>query len=300
MWTLALFLAAFGAVPVSADTVKFIEGPVLLGFNRSHTVVRCSIEVTGVVSPRIDFYINGTLSSMRPQLSCNSENVQSYQLEDESQCPVNNTEGEMKKRVHRAMTVRTCPGTQSSVDPITIQCVVRSDREPTVNGTVSNTMQLCYNENGEPCLNAQKGENVIFTHGPVCPNEVLGKICLQTTPCTTTTPPPPPPLSPSQSSAQPTVAPSASPTPLPPTTGGDASGQLSEGQLMLIIYVASGAAAFFALLVVCLVGMLCCMVVKKHHMKKAAAPLSQGRRGEVGTWTVLSVVGSGCHGLDVE
>lgn len=50
---------------------------------------------------------------------------------------------------------------------------------------------------------------------------------------------------------------------------------------MLIIYVASGAAAFFALLVVCLVGMLCCMVVKKHHMQKAAAPLAQGRRGEV-------------------
>ena len=302
MWTLVLFLAAFGTVPVSADTVKFIEGPVLLRFNRSHTVVRCSIEVIGEVSPRIDFYINGTLSSLRPLLSCNSENVQPYQLEDVSQCPVNNTEGEMKKRVHRAMTVRTCPGTPSSFDPIAIQCVVRSDGEPTVNGTVSNTMQLCYNENGEPCLNAQKGENVIFTHGPVCPNEVLGIICMQTTPCTTTTPPPPPPppLSPSQSSAQPTVAPSASPTPLPPTTGGDAPGQLSEGQLMLIIYVASGAAAFFALLVVCLVGMLCFMVVKKHHMKKAAAPLAEGRRGEVGTWTVLSVGGSGWHGLDVE
>ena len=297
MWTLVLFLAAFGTVPVSADTVKFIEGPVLLRFNRSHTVVRCSIEVIGEVSPRIDFYINGTLSSLRPLLSCNSENVQPYQLEDESQCPVNNTEGEMKKRVHRAMTVRTCPGTQSSVDPITIQCVVRSEREPTVNGTVSNTMQLCYNDKDEPCLCAQGDEGVIFLHGSVCPNEDLGKICLQSPPDTTTAPPPP---SPPQLTTQPTVTPSASPTPLPPTTGGDAPGQLSERQLMLIIYVASGAAAFFALLVVCLVGMLCCMVVKKHHMKKAAAPLAEGRRGEVGTWTVLSVGGSGWHGLDVE
>ena len=300
MWTLVLFLAAFGTVPVSADTVKFIEGPVLLRFNRSHTVVRCSIEVTGVVSPRIDFYINGTLSSMRPLLSCNSENVQPYQLEDSSvpsQCIVNNTDGEMKRRVHQAMTVRTCRGTPSSFDPIAIQCIVRSDIDPTVNGTGSNTMQLSYNEEFKPCLIAKEGEGVIFLPGPVCPNEDLGKICLQSPSDTTTTPPPP---SPPQSTTQPTVTPSASPTPLPPTTGGDAPGQLSEGQLMLIIYVASGAAAFFALLVVCLVGMLCFMVVKKHHMKKAAAPLAEGRRGEVGTWTVLSVGGSGWHGLDVE
>ena len=295
MWTLALFLAAFGAVPVSADTVKFIEGPVLLRFNRSHTVVRCSIEVTGVVSPRIDFYINGTLSSMRPLLSCNSENVQPYQLEDSSvprQCIVNNTDGEMKRRVHQAMTVRTCRGTPSSFDPIAIQCIVRSDIDPTVNGTGSNTMQLRYNEKGQPCLKPQDGEGVIFLHSAVCPNEDLGKLCLQPP----LPPPPPPPPSTSQSSTQPTVTPSPSSTPILTKTGVDPSGPLSEGKWMLIVYVVSGAAAFFALLVVCLAGMLCCMVVKKHHMRKAAAPLSQGRRDEVGMWTVLSVGGSGWHG----
>lgn len=290
MWTLALFLAAFGAVPVSADTAKFIEGPVLLSFNRSHTVVRCSIEVTGEVSPRIDFYINGTLSSKYPQLSCNSEYMHPYQLENGSvpkQCTVT-TEGETKRRRHQAMAIRTCPDTPFY--PITIQCLVHSDIEPAVNGTESNTMQLSYNKRGEPCLNAGQ-KDVIFMPVPVCPGEDLGKICLHTSP----SPPPPQP-----SSTQPPVTPTASPTPLLPTTGGDASGQLSEDKLMLIIYVASGAAAFFALLVICLVGMLCCMVMKKHHMQKAAAPLSQGRRGEVGTWTVLSVGGSGWHGLDVE
>ena len=299
MWTLVLFLAAFGTVPVSADTVKFIEGPVLLRFNRSHTVVRCSIEVTGSVTPRIDFYINGTLSSKRPLLSCNSEYVQPYQLEDSSvpsQCIVNNTDGEMKRRVHQAMTVRTCRGTPSSFDPIAIKCIVRSDLDPTVNGTGSNTMQLSYNEKYEPCVSAQEGEAVIFLPDPVCPNEDLGKICLQTPPGTTITPPPPPPPSPSKSSAQPAVTPSPSSTPILPTTGVDPSGPLSEGKWMLIVYVVSGAAAFFALLVVCLAGMLCCMVVKKHHMRKAAAPLAEGRRDEVGMCTVLSVGGSGWHG----
>ena len=294
MWTLALFLAAFGAVPVNADTVEFIEGPVLLRFNRSHTVVRCSIEVTGSVSPRIDFYINGTLSSKRPLLSCNSEYVQPYQLEDSSvprQCIVNNTDGEMKRRVHQAMTVRTCRGTPSSFDPIAIQCIVRSDIDPTVNGTGSNTMQLSYHEKGEPCLKPQDGEGVIFLHSPVCPNEDLGILCLQPP-----LPPPPPPPPTSQSSTQPTVTPSPSSTPILPKIRVDPSGPLSEGKWMLIVYVVSGAAAFFALLVVCLAGMLCCMVVKKHHMRKAAAPLSQGRRDEVGMWTVLSVGGSGWHG----
>ena len=161
MWTLALVLVAFGTVPVSADTVKFIEGPVLLRFNRSHTVVRCSIEVTGTLSPRVDFYINGTLSVKCPLFICSWEDVQPYvyQLEDESvprQCS-DNTKGEMKRQMHQAMTIRTCRGTPSSFDPIAIQCIVRSDIEPAVNGIGSNTMTLSYNEKFKPCLNPQKG-----------------------------------------------------------------------------------------------------------------------------------------------
>ena len=255
MWTLALVLVAFGTVPVSADTVKFIEGPVLLRFNRSHTVVRCSIEVTGTLSPRVDFYINGTLSVKRPLLSCSWEDVQPYQLEDESvprQCSGSNTKGEMKRRMHQAMTIRTCRGTLSSFDPIAIQCIVRSDIEPAVNGIGSITMTLSYNEKFKPCLYPQKGEKVIFIHGPVCPNEDIGKICFQIPPGIATPPPP----SPSQVSTQSTVTPSPTPTTLLPTTGGDTSGPLSEGKLM-IIYIASSVVALFTLLAICLVGILC-------------------------------------------
>ena len=287
VWTLALLLAACGAILVRANSVEFIEGPVLLpSCSASQTVVRCSIEVDGIVTPRIDFYINGELSRNYGYLRCNSEDVQRYVLENNSvpkTCTVNDTAGETRRRLHQTMFIRTCPSDPSSFSSIVIQCIVHSDAVPAVNGNASKRMNLTYNERLKPRLDPQPGEFVMFLDDPVCPGEDLGIISLesQTSPfpsrCTTSTAGPitetPIPTSPpgTQTSVTPTPS-SSSPPPL--TTS---SGLLTKGQLMLIIYIATGVAAFFALLVVCLIFMLCCIVTKKHRMQKAV-PLRQGRK----------------------
>ena len=285
MWTLVLLLAACGAISASANSVDFIEGPVLLpSCSASQTVVRCSIEVDGIVTPRIDFYINGELSRNSRYLRCNSENVRRYELENDSvpkTCTVNNTAGERRRRVHQTMFIRTCPSDPSSFSVI-IQCIVYSNMYPAVNGTASNKMNLTYNERQEPRLDPVGNKPVRFLNDPVCPGEDLGRISLESqsslspSRCTTSaspiieTPSTTSPLG-TQTSVIPTPN-SSSPPPL--TTS---SGPLTEGQLMLIIYIATGVAAFFALLVVCLIFMLCCIVTKKHRMQKAG-PLRQGRR----------------------
>ena len=281
LWTLALLLAACGLVPATANSVKFIEGPVLLRFNHSRTVVRCSIEVEGGVRPRIDFYIDDEPAHISPYLSCNSGSVLRYELENRSvprECEGSNEQ----TRIHQALFISTCSSDPSSFNTITIQCRVHSDIDPTVNGTASSRMSLSYNQRREPCLDPQPGELVNFFHKPVCPGEDLGKLCLESLPPTASSTSAVVVPSSSQSYAQPTATPSSSGLPQPSTMiNVNPPDQLGEGQLKLIIYVATGVAAFFALLVVCLVFVLCCIVLKKHRMLKAA-PLRQGRREAVG------------------
>lgn len=281
LWTLALLLAACGLVPATADSVKFIEDPVLLRFNQSRTVVRCSIEVEGGVRPRIDFYIDGVLSHISPFLRCNSERVQRYELENGSVPKRCGDNGQTK--LHQALSIRTCSSDSSSFNNITIQCRVHSDIDTTVNGTTSSVMNLSYNQRREPRLDLLHGKLVMFLSTPVCPGEDLGKLSLQSLPPTYPTPTSVVVVaSTSQSYAQPTATPSPSLlSQSPPATNVNPLDQLSEGQLKLIIYVATGVAAFFALLVVCLVFVLCCIVMKKHRMLKAV-PLRQGRRDAVG------------------
>ena len=281
LWTLALLLAACRLVPATANSVKFIEGPVLLRFNQSRTVVRCSIEVEGGVRPRIDFYIDGVPAHISPYLSCNSESVLRYELENgfvPRECEGSNEQTRIR---HQALFISTCSSDPSSFNTTTIQCRVHSDKDPTVNGTASSRMNLSYNQRREPRLDPQPGELVKFLPGPVCPGEDLGKLSLESPPPTASSTSAVVVPSSSQFYAQPTATPSPSGLPPPPTMTNNPLDQLGEGQLKLIIYVATGVAAFFALLVVCLVFVLCCIVLKKHRILKAA-PLRQGRREAVG------------------
>lgn len=271
VWALALLLAVCGAVPAIADTATFIEGPVLLRrSNSSLTVVRCSIEVEGTAKPSIVFLIDGTQSNTIPPMQCNSEFVQTYELEDQSvprQCVGS---GNGKNRRHQALYIRTCPGDQSTFNPITIQCRVNSAQESALNTVLSTRMTLIYNQQLGHRLDSN--ESVVFLSQSVCPGEGLG--VLQLPPVDPTTPTP----ATSQPNPQPTATPLPSSPPTPTTEEDtDLLSRLSEGQLKLIIYVAAGVAAFFALLVVCLVFVLCCIIMKKSRMRKAV-PMRQGRR----------------------
>ena len=274
MWTLALLLAACGAILVRANSVEFIEGPVLLpSCSASQTVVRCSIEVDGIVTPRIDFYINGELSRNYGYLRCNSEDVQRYVLENNSvpkTCTVNDTAGETKRRVHQAMFIRKCPSDPSSFSSVTLQCIVHSNTDPAVNGIASNKMNLVYNKQLEPHLDPHPGEVVIFLNDPVCPGEDFGRFSLvsqsSVTPerCTSVDTPNPTIL-PSTSWSSTLTPPLSSPSPANPKTSSDPPDPVREGQVMLIIYVSTGVAAFFTLLVVCVVFMLCLVFMLYRH-----------------------------------